>query len=78
MFGQQQGGGEDEILKGMDVKMDLDVTLEQLYNGDIVEIMRKVGGKNTGTESKCLNEMKTAGGVGRFHATAASFHSAPM
>ena len=40
MFGQQQGGGGQEVPRGNDVKMDLDLTLEQLYVGDVVEMMK--------------------------------------
>ena len=38
-FGGQQGGGggEREIPKGGDVVVDIDVTLEELYNGQFVE-----------------------------------------
>ena len=38
-FGDQQGrqGGEREVPKGGDVVVDLDVTLEELYNGQFVE-----------------------------------------
>ena len=38
-FGGQQGGndGERDIPKGGDVVVDLDVTLEEMYNGQFIE-----------------------------------------
>ena len=37
-FGQQSGGnGEREMPKGGDVVVDLDVSLEELYNGQFIE-----------------------------------------
>ena len=43
-FGGQQGhgGGEREIPKGGDVVVDIDVTLEELYNGQFIEGMNGV------------------------------------
>ena len=39
-FGGFGGGQRDrEIPRGGDVVMDLDVTLDELYNGDFVEVM---------------------------------------
>jgi DnaJ family protein B protein 11 len=70
MFGQQQGGGEQEIPKGGDIMMDLDVTLEQLFIGDVIELMRakSVPKQTSGTrECNCRNEMKTVQvGQGQF------------
>ena len=37
-FGQQQHGRDREIPKGGDVLMDLDVSLEELYSGNFVEV----------------------------------------
>jgi hypothetical protein len=56
MFGQQQGGGGQEVPRGNDVKMDLDLTLEQLYVGDVVEMMRAkpVRGSNSDSHSFLL------------------------
>ena len=39
-FGGGGGGGRDQdVPRGGDVVMDLDVSLEELYNGDFVEVM---------------------------------------
>lgn len=69
MFGQRRQGG-DEVQRGPDINMDLDVTLEQLYNGDFIELMRvkPVPKETKGTrECNCRNEMKTVQvGAGRF------------
>ena len=46
-FGQQSGGnGEREMPKGGDVVVDLDVSLEELYNGQFIE----------GEECECLSD----------------------
>lgn len=37
-FGQQQHGRDREIPKGGDLLMDLDVSLEELYSGNFVEV----------------------------------------
>ena len=37
-FGGQQRHGEREIPRGGDVKMDLFVTLEEMYSGNFIEV----------------------------------------
>lgn len=68
MFGQRRQ--DDQAPRGPDIKMDLDVTLEQLYNGDFIELMRvkPVPKETSGTrDCNCRNEMKTVQvGNGRF------------
>merc|ERR1711976_228811 len=73
-FGFGFGGGgrnqEREIPKGGDVVMNLDVTLEELYTGNFVEVVRykPVAKPATGTRKcNCRQEMKTISmGPGRF------------
>lgn len=36
--GQQRRGGQGEMPKGGNIVMDLEVTLEELYTGDFVEV----------------------------------------
>eukprot|EP00039_Didymoeca_costata_P000439 m.45546 g.45546 ORF g.45546 m.45546 type:complete len:356 (+) comp10261_c0_seq2:116-1183(+) len=71
MFRFQRGGDQrDDVPKGDDVKIPLIVTLEQLYDGDVVEVVRvkPVPKEGEGTrECKCRKEMKTMQlGPGRF------------
>jgi len=74
-FGDQQGrqGGEREVPKGGDVVVDLDVTLEELYNGQFVEVIRykPVAKQTSGTRKcNCRQEMQTIQlGPGRFQMT---------
>ncbi|XP_054156109.1 dnaJ homolog subfamily C member 7-like [Oppia nitens] len=68
--GGGRGGGEREIPKGGDVVMDLWVTLEELYSGNFVEVVRKksVYKASSGTRKcNCRQEMVTRQlGPGRF------------
>ena len=43
-FGSQNGGGNQrgEVVKGAEVVMDLEVTLEELYTGEFVEVCFKI------------------------------------
>ncbi|PAA55364.1 hypothetical protein BOX15_Mlig000996g2 [Macrostomum lignano] len=75
MFQFHTGGGnqEREIPRGGDVVVNLDVTLEELYNGNFVEIVRnkpvkkKAPGKR---RCNCRHEMRTRSlGPGRFQMT---------
>jgi DnaJ family protein B protein 11 len=67
MFGNffgQNGGNDDDgsMPKGENMDMGLDVSLEQLYNGDFIEMLRvkPVTREVPGTrECNCRNEMKT-------------------
>lgn len=72
-FGGNQGGnrgGHRETPKGGNVVMDLEVTLEELYTGDFVEVLRAkpVAEETSGTRKcNCRMEMKTTSlGPGRF------------
>lgn len=69
-FGGNQKPGEREIPRGGDVVVDLDVTLEELYNGQFVEVVRykPVAKTTSGTrQCNCRQEMKTIQlGPGRF------------
>ena len=39
-FGSQNGGGhQNEVPRGAEVVMDLEVTLEELYTGEFVEVL---------------------------------------
>ena len=61
-FGQRGGRDDDEVPKGENVEVDLDVTLEQLYNGDFVELRRvkPVPKEKPGErDCNCRNVMKT-------------------
>jgi len=74
-FGGQQGGndGERDIPKGGDVVVDLDVTLEEMYNGQFIEVIRykPVAKQASGTRKcNCRQEMQTVQlGPGRFQMT---------
>jgi len=73
-FGQQSGGnGEREMPKGGDVVVDLDVSLEELYNGQFIEVIRykPVAKQTSGTRKcNCRQEMQTIQlGPGRFQMT---------
>ena len=68
--GSNSRGGERETPKGSDVVMDLWVSLEELYSGNFVELVRKKGvykpGKGT-RKCNCRQEMVTRQlGPGRF------------
>lgn len=69
-FGGEQHGGERETPKGGDVLMDLDVTLEELYNGDFVQVVRYKPVKKAASGTRkcnCHLEMRTQSlGPGRF------------
>eukprot|EP00052_Salpingoeca_macrocollata_P001508 m.25948 g.25948 ORF g.25948 m.25948 type:complete len:360 (+) comp11448_c0_seq1:94-1173(+) len=64
------GGGEKQTLRGHDVNLEVDATLEQLYNGHFLEILRAkaVAKQAAGTRKcNCRNEMRTQQmGAGRF------------
>jgi len=68
--GGQQKQGQRETPKGGNVVMDLEVTLEELYTGDFIEVLRAkpVAEETTGTRKcNCRMEMKTTSlGPGRF------------
>lgn len=68
--GGQKRGGQAEIPKGGNIVMDLEVTLEELYTGDFVEVLRSkpVAETTSGTRKcNCRLEMKTHQlGPGRF------------
>eukprot|EP00794_Sanderia_malayensis_P017381 gene17381-19120_t len=71
-FGQQTNGGHQhqEVPKGAEIVMDLEVTLEELYTGEFVEVLRAkpVAKQVPGTRKcNCRMEMKTTQlGPGRF------------
>lgn len=70
-FGSQNSGNsQNEVPKGAEVVMDLEVTLEELYTGEFVEVMRAKPVAKTvpGTRKcNCRMEMKTTQlGPGRF------------
>lgn len=68
--GNQQRQGHRETPKGGNVVMDLEVTLEELYTGDFIEVLRAkpVAEETSGTRKcNCRMEMKTTSlGPGRF------------
>lgn len=68
--GNQQRQGRRETPKGGNVMMELQVTLEELYTGDFVEVLRAkpVAEQTSGTRKcNCRMEMKTTSlGPGRF------------
>jgi DnaJ family protein B protein 11 len=73
-FGDFFGGGghsdEDETPRGADLNVDLFVTLEEVYNGNFIEIKRRksVYKETSGTRKcNCRHEMRTQQlGAGRF------------
>ncbi len=74
-FGSMFGGGPDMghdggSLRGSDVSIDLPVTLEEIYSGEFIEVVRSKSVKKSkpGTrECNCRMEMKTQYlGPGRF------------
>ena len=61
-FGGGQQGGRDETPHGADVVIDLEVTLEEMYEGEFVEVTRSkaVPKKAPGTrQCNCRTEMRT-------------------
>lgn len=72
-FGGQQGHGQQETPKGDSVTMPLEVTLEDIYSGNFIEITRNkpVAKQTSGTrECNCRNEMRTTQiGPGRIQMT---------
>lgn len=69
-FEGSQRGGEREVPRGSDIHMDLHVTLEELYSGNFVEVLRIKPVTQTvpGTRKcNCRQEMRTTQlGPGRF------------
>lgn len=69
-FGFGSNNQEREMPKGGDIVMDLEVTLEELYNGNFIEVVRykPVARQTSGTRKcNCRAEMKTIQlGPGRF------------
>ncbi|CAK8673375.1 dnaJ homolog subfamily B member 11-like [Clavelina lepadiformis] len=72
-FGGQQQGGERDVPKGDSFVVPLEVTLEEIYSGNFVEIVRHkpVAKETSGTrQCNCRNEMKTTQiGPGRIQMT---------
>ncbi|XP_057304125.1 dnaJ homolog subfamily B member 11-like isoform X2 [Hydractinia symbiolongicarpus] len=68
--GGNQRQGQNEVPKGGNIVMDLEVTLEELYTGDFVEVLRAkpVAETTSGTRKcNCRMEMRTTQlGPGRF------------
>jgi DnaJ family protein B protein 11 len=68
--GGGHGGDDDETPRGADVNIDLFVSLEEVYNGNFIEVKRRksVYKETSGTRKcNCRNEMRTQQlGAGRF------------
>jgi|UniRef100_A0AC35EZ48 DnaJ family protein B protein 11 len=68
--GGGHGGDDDETPRGADVNVDLFVSLEEVYNGNFIEVKRRksVYKETSGTRKcNCRNEMRTQQlGAGRF------------